>query len=98
MNLYAYVEGDPINAVDPWGLARRQRRPLNITGLKWGTPGLLHHDTFLYDDGHDSGYFDDNGGIVRADNATQSLQDKYEPIGRWFDDTALAQAEQNVQK
>jgi uncharacterized protein RhaS with RHS repeats len=22
MNLYAYVEGDPVNAIDPWGLTR----------------------------------------------------------------------------
>lgn len=93
------VNQNPVNYIDPWGLARRQSRPLDIPGLRWGTPGPVRHDTFLYDDGRDSGYFDDpNGGIVRPDDAPQSLQDKYEPVGRWFDDTALDQAEQNVQK
>jgi RHS repeat-associated protein len=27
MNLYAYVAGDPVNSVDPWGLARGARAP-----------------------------------------------------------------------
>lgn len=95
LNTYVYVLNNPIVYVDPLGLARRQVRPLDVPGLRNTTIGPLQHDRFQYVNGSDSGYYDD--GTVRTDNAPQSLLNQYQDVGRWFEDNALRQAEQNVQ-
>jgi RHS repeat-associated protein len=92
-DLYGYCLNNPINLTDPNGLAWRQIRPLNRPGLRNTTTGPFHHDRFLYDDGSDSGYYDDS--TVRPDDAT-NLSGKYENVGEYLNDDILRQAEQNV--
>ena len=92
-NLFGYVLGDPVNFIDLDGLARRQKRPLDISGLRNTTVGPFRHDKYVYDNGEDSGFYAD--GEVRPDDAPQPLQDRAVD-GRWFDDNLLREAEENV--
>jgi len=93
--LYGFIcLNDPVNLVDPWGLAERQERPLDIFGLRHITFGPFHHDSFAYDDGTNSGYYADSR--VRPDNASQDLMDRYHDVGGNLQDDVLRQAEQNV--
>jgi RHS repeat-associated protein len=94
VNLFAYVQNNPVNLVDPLGLAWRKERPLNIPGLRDTTRGPFHHDRFIYDDGTDSGYYDDS--TVRPDDAPQDLIDQYVNVGEYLDDDVLRQAEANI--
>jgi RHS repeat-associated protein len=93
-DLYGYVQSNPVNLVDPFGLAWRQMRPLDLSGLKDTTSGPLHHDRFLYDNGDDSGYYGDS--TVREDRASIDLQNKYQNLGEYLYDNILRQAEANL--
>jgi uncharacterized protein RhaS with RHS repeats len=85
MNLYAYVGGDPVNAVDLMGLAYFSYRPL---GGALGTLGVIGGQT---DDanntviGHEQLFFEDGKPISNmgffADGTTQEESDisDYEP-------------------
>ncbi len=94
INLYAFVKNNPVNLLDPLGLAWRQERPLDLWGLRGTTAGPLHHDRFLYDDDTESGYYSDSR--VRDDNAPQDLIDKYENVGEYLEDDILKDAVNNV--
>jgi len=56
----------------------------------------LHHDSFRYNDGSNSGYYDNSR--VRADDAPKELQDRYKDVGPELDDDTLRQAERNLAK
>jgi RHS repeat-associated protein len=89
-NLYRYVGNNAVNLWDPWGLASRQSRPLDFLGpIKIGP---LRHDRFKYDDGTDSGYYDD--GKIRKDNPKND--EKYKDDKTGLDDNLLRKAEQKV--
>lgn len=94
INLYGYVLNNPINLIDPFGLAWRQQRPLDSYFLRNTTIGALHHDRFLFDDGTETGYYDDSR--VRDDSASQELKDRYENIGEKLDDDILKEAVSNI--
>ena len=64
LNLYAFCGNDPVNFVDPWGLAHFGTRPLNVRGGRLGyevisgkIPGLdifdmeIYHENLFFDDG-----------------------------------------------
>ena len=94
VNLYVYVQNNPVLFIDPLGLAYRQERPLDTWGLRNTTAGPFHHDRFLYNDGSDSGYYDDS--TVGADNTPEKMINKYQNLGKELDDNILYQAEQNI--
>jgi RHS repeat-associated protein len=93
-DLYGYVLNDPVNAIDPLGLAWRQMRPLDLPGVRNTTGGRFHHDRFLYDNGDDSGFYGDS--TVREDRASQYLQNQYRNAGEYLVDDILRQAEANL--
>jgi len=90
-NLYAYTSADPINKVDLTGLAEICSRPLQ--GFP-GQGGLLRHDNIFYDDGTDSGFFDDD--VIRPDRGHS--KDEYSHCRYIGDDSIVLQAEETVQE
>ena len=78
--------------MDPSGLASRQSRPLDfLDPIKIGP---LRHDRFKYDDGTDSGYYED--GKIRKDKPENDKKYKSDKTG--LDDERLKKAEDKVKK
>lgn len=85
------VQGNPVSFIDPFGLAQVCRRALE------GWPGMtgdLHHSQIFYDDGPDSGFFNDD----TIGNDTRHSRDAYQCEGTEFDDKKLRDAERKVQE
>jgi RHS repeat-associated protein len=95
MSLYQYCLNNPVNWYDPWGLAYRQSRPLDRDRFRDKAKGPFRHDRFLYDNGRDSGYYDDSQ--VRSDNGSKYVQDQYVNTSGWLNDRILYIAEKHVQ-
>lgn len=94
-NLYGYVANNPINWVDPLGLAQECRRALAGWSGTFGMLGPLYHSQILYDDGRpNSGFFPDDK--IRDDKGHSSSE--YICDGPHFDDGAVAEAERELQK
>ena len=106
MNIYAYVGNNPLNWIDPWGLAEVRTRPVNSRGaraLAWyfyNSDSRGEHWQFFYDDGTNSGYFKHDKGttpIFGADDS--SLLSNYNaPRIKGLDDNRLRAAEKAVQE
>jgi hypothetical protein len=80
--------------VDPLGLAYRQKRPLETLGFKHISFGPFHHDRFLFDDGTESGYYDDSR--VKDDPASEKLKSRYKNDSEYLQDNILKQAVENI--
>ena len=95
MNLYGYCGNDPINYIDPRGLARIGRRPL--AGMKWAKgQGPFYHEQIWYDDGTNSGFFQDD--TIRSDIGYTIDDYDFSADKKHYDDCLMRQAEKNVQK
>ncbi|MEI6782312.1 MAG: RHS repeat-associated core domain-containing protein, partial [Verrucomicrobiota bacterium] len=104
INLYAFVRNDPINEVDPYGLACFKKRPLGPnTAPKWfekwvapwWNPSLgdyldwaTEHEHIFYEDGTDVGCFPEGPHPDRATN--------YESQDCGYNDCVLRKAVQAV--
>jgi RHS repeat-associated protein len=98
-NRYAYVENNPIDAFDPDGLASVRRRPLNFRIFHMGPNGMARdsfHQAIFFDDGSDDvGYYNDNGGEIRADSPKELS--RYEIEREGLDDELMHEAVKNVE-
>ncbi len=94
-NLYGYVLGDPVNFVDPWGLAKICYRPLNFYGIPVGIAGIgtaLDRDNNVI--GHQHIFFDDGTNIGHgADGPMKKEEFKdYSYCEAGYDDDKLKEA------
>ncbi|MBU4488531.1 MAG: putative Ig domain-containing protein [Candidatus Omnitrophica bacterium] len=90
-NLYAYVNNNPLNWVDSLGLARRGSRPVD------GWPGrFANHDQIFYDDGTNSGFFNDDS--IRDDVGHTEDEYDFGEDPTTYDDDYTRQAEEDVQE
>ena len=112
INLYTYVGNDPVNWIDPLGLAYIADRPLQTSGGTYITPYIgkgypaVHRQIFFEDYDKQKadpknypsnlGLFNDNK--VRPDDASTDLQKKYERGASGFDDDLMRQAVENAKK
>ena len=91
LNLYVYLNNNPLNGIDISGEAQICGRPLN------GFPGQfwkLHHSNIFYDNGRNSGFFDDDS--IRPDDG--HTRNEYECDSEHFDDQLMDRAEREVQR
>jgi RHS repeat-associated protein len=90
-NTYSYVSNDPANRLDMDGLAEICSRALDgALQLKFGA---VCHDQIWYDDGTNSGFFDDD--TVRSDRA--HIKDEYSDCRNIGNDNDVRAAESRVQ-
>jgi RHS repeat-associated protein len=95
-NLFGYVQNDPVSWVDPWGLARIGRRPLQ-GDMPFNGKGPVHHAQIWYDDnGSNSGFFDDDK--IRPDTGHTIDEYAFTNDPRNYNDNRMRKAELNVQK
>jgi RHS repeat-associated protein len=95
VNFYAYVFNNPVNWVDPWGLARIGSRRLDGR-LPFNGQGRIRHDNIWYDDETNSGFFNDD--TIRSDRGHTREEYDFSRDPRQYDDDLMRDAERNVQK
>jgi len=94
VNLYAYVQNNPLTRIDPSGDAWLEMRPLDVDGLRSTTWGPFYHVRFRYDDGTDFGYGYGGRAVVQLDET--SIANRYHRVGVYLDDAILHQARMNI--
>ncbi len=90
INPYTYARGNPVNLVDPLGLAAICKRPLEGTRI-FGIVGDLYHQQIFYKDGSNSGFFKDG---VRSDAGHS--KNEYQCEAKDYDDERLKESEQQL--
>ncbi len=95
INFYSYTFNDPVNWIDPWGLARIGRRRLDGR-VPFNGRGPIRHDNIWYDDGTNSGFFNDD--TIRSDRGHTREEYDFTRDPRQYDDDLMRDAERNVQK
>jgi len=103
MNLYTYVNNNPVNWTDPYGLFRFGKRPL--AGMPWLGPFSSNpiDNYFNTEISHEQGFFEDGSGgnvgffndsKVRSEDITGKA---YRYDNEHYDDALMREALKNVQ-
>jgi RHS repeat-associated protein len=95
-NFYGYVWNSPLRWIDPLGLASIGSRPLDAKGIPFNGHFRIHHDQIWYDDGQNSGFFDDDS--IRPDKRYDRQAYDFRRDPRYYDDVLMREAERNVQR
>lgn len=95
-NLYGYVWNNPLSWIDPLGLAMIGSRPLDSKWLPLNGRLRLRHDQIWYDDGQNSGFFDDD--TIRPDRRYTRGDYDFQRDPRHYDDALMREAERNIQR
>jgi len=97
LNVYAYVNGDPLNFADQIGLAQVCTRSLNITANLSVKSGPINHTQLVYSNGTNSG-FTTEGGFFDQGKYFSDSQGGYECESRILDDKLLSKAEKQARE
>lgn len=95
-NLYGGIGNNPLNWIDPLGLARIGSRPLDSKRVPFNGNWRLRHDQIWYDDGQSSGFFDDD--TIRPDRKYPREAYDFRRDPRHYDDDLMREAERSVQR
>jgi RHS repeat-associated protein len=113
LNLYTYVDNNPVNWLDPWGEAEIGVAPMGsssgspafawVGNYAYGDTIYSGHWQILYNNGTNSGYFGGNswfglGGDPVFGQDSDRINQDYRPFRTGLDDQLIRQAESIVQQ
>ncbi len=96
VNLFRYVGNNPVNWIDPIGLAQIGNRPLDSRWIPFNGSGRFHHDQIWYTDATNSGFFDDDS--IRPDINYTRADYTFARDPNHYDDNLMREVERNVQR